>query len=91
MLQSSLLYNSIKWDYIAFLHLVKVVRNVLRTNAKFDPKSVKQNFCRSVWMLCTTCMISLLPGIMKLKKQSGREEIFQNNEKSSEIDNKTHR
>ena len=43
-LQSSLLYNSIKRDYIAFLHLVKVVRIVLRTNAKFDPSSVKQIF-----------------------------------------------
>ena len=29
---------------MAFLHLVKVVRDVLSTNAIFEPCSVKQNF-----------------------------------------------
>ena len=61
-----------------------------RTNDKFEPGSVKQNFCRSIRTVCTTCMIALLPGITKLeKKQYDREGIFQNNEKSSEVDNKT--
>ena len=36
-LRSCLLYYFIKCDYIAFLHLVKVLRNVFRTTAKFEP------------------------------------------------------
>ena len=47
-LQSSLLYYFIKCDYTTFLHFVQVVRDVLRTNAKFEPSSVKPNFCRSI-------------------------------------------
>ena len=33
---------------MTFLHLVKVVRDVLGTNAKFEPDAVKRNFCRSI-------------------------------------------
>ena len=55
---------------MAFLHLVYVVRDVLRINAKFEPASVNRIFCRSIWTVCTTCTISLLPGIMKVKKTS---------------------
>ena len=40
----------------------------LRTNAKFEPGSVKRNFCRSIWTVCTTCAISLLPVNIKVKK-----------------------
>ena len=32
----------------------------LRTNAKFEPGSVKQNFWRPIWTVCTTCTIFLL-------------------------------
>ena len=72
-----------------FILLVKVVRDFLRTNAKFEPGSVTPNFCWSIWTVCTTCTISLPSKIMKVKNQYGREKIVQNNEKSSEIDNKT--
>ena len=40
-LRSSLLYYFIKCYYNAFLHIAKVVRDVLRTNAKFELGSVK--------------------------------------------------
>ena len=40
----------------------------LSTNAKFEPGSVKRYFCRSIWTVCTTCTISLLPGNMKVNK-----------------------
>ena len=53
---------------MAFLHLVIVVRNVLRKNAKFEPGAVKRNFCWSIGTVCTTSTISLLLGIMKVKK-----------------------
>ena len=74
-LQSSLLYCFIKCDYITFSHLVKVVRDVLffffcGTYAKFEPCSVRQNLCRSIWTVCTTCTRSILPGIMKVKQTS---------------------
>ena len=42
----------------------------LSTNAKFEPYSVKRNFCRSISTVRTTFMISLLPGIMKVTKTS---------------------
>ena len=62
----------------------------LRINAKFEPGAVKRNFCRSIWTVCTTCTISLLPGIMNIKKNyNDRKGIIQNKEKSPEIDNKT--
>ena len=61
----------------------------LMTNAKFEPGSLKRNFCRSILTVCTTCTISLLPGIVKLKDTSTVErEYSKNNEKSSEIDKK---
>ena len=41
----------------------------LRTNTKFESGSVKQNFRVSIWTVCTTCTIALLPGI-KLEKTS---------------------
>ena len=43
-------------------------RCFLGTNAKFEPGLVKQNFCRSIWTVCTTCMIALLPCVMTVKK-----------------------
>ena len=81
-LQSSLLYYFIKCDYMAFLHLVKVVRDVLRTNAKFEPGTVKHNFCWSTWTVCTTSMISLLPVIMKVKKISTIEREYSKTKKN---------
>ena len=48
----------------------------LSTNAKFEPSSVKRNFCRSIWTVCTTCAISLLPKIMKVTKTSTMEREY---------------
>ena len=39
-----------------------------KANAKFEPCSEKRNFCRSIWTVCKTRTVSLLPGIMKVKK-----------------------
>ena len=61
---------------MAFLHLVKVVCDVFSTNAKFEPCSVKRNFGRSILTVCTTCAISLLPGIMKVTKTSTVEREY---------------
>ena len=47
-IQSCLLYYFIKCNYMAFLHLVKVVRDVFENNTKFEPGAVKRNFCRSI-------------------------------------------
>ena len=41
-------YYFIKYDDMAFLYLVKVVRDVLRINAIFEPGSVKRNLGRSI-------------------------------------------
>ena len=30
--------------------------------------TLKRNFCRPIWTVCTTCAISLLPGFMKVTK-----------------------
>ena len=43
----------------------------LTTNIKFEPGSVKRNFCRSILTVYTTCTISLLPGNMKVNKPEG--------------------
>ena len=32
---------------------------------------MKRNFCKSIWTVCTTCTVSLLPGIMEVKTTSG--------------------
>ena len=40
----------------------------LRTNAKFEPGAVQRNLCRSIRTVCMTCTISLVPGIMMVKK-----------------------
>ena len=42
------LYYFIKCDNMTFLHLLKVVRDVLRINVKFEPGAVKRNFYRSI-------------------------------------------
>ena len=48
----------------------------LSTNAKFEPCSVKQNFCRSILTVCTTCAISLLPGMTKVTKMLTLEREY---------------
>ena len=54
----------------------------LRTHAKFATGAVKRNFCRSIWTLCTTCAISLLPGIIKVKKNSTVEREYSKTKKN---------
>ena len=61
---------------MALLHIVKVVRDVFSTNAKFEPCSVKRSFGRSILTVCTTCAISLLPGIMQVTKSSKVEREY---------------
>ena len=48
----------------------------LSTNAKFEPCLVKQNFCRLILTVCTTCAISLLPVIMKVTKTTTVEREY---------------
>ena len=67
---------------MAFLHPVKIVRDVFRTNAKFEPSPVKQNFCRSIWTVCTTCTVSLLLGNMKVKKTGTVEREYSKTSKN---------
>ena len=54
----------------------------LRTIAKFEPGAVKRNFCRSIWTVCTTCTISLLPGVMKVKNTSTVEREYSKTKKN---------
>ena len=75
-LQSSLLYYFMKCNCIAFLHLIKVVRDVFGDKCQIWTGSVKQNFCRSIWTVCTACTISLLPGVMKVVKTSPVEREY---------------
>ena len=80
--------NAITWPFYILKMLCVMV---LRTNAKFEPGSVKRNFWRSIWMVYTTCTISLLSGIIKVKNPvRSRGNIPKQVKKSSEIDNKTH-
>ena len=67
---------------MAFLYLVKVVRYVFRTNAKFKPGAVKRNFWRLIWTVYTTCTISLFPGIMMVKKTSTIEREYSKTKKN---------
>ena len=71
-LQSSLLYYFIKCYNMAFLLVVNVVRDDCEDKCLIC--AVKRNFCRSIWTVCTTCTISLLPGIMKVKKKLVRSK-----------------
>ena len=54
----------------------------LRTNPKFEPGAVKRNFCRSIWMVCTTCTISLLPDILKVTKTTTVEREYSKTKKN---------
>ena len=58
------------------------VRCFFSTNAKFEPCSVKRNFGRSTLTVCTTCAISLLPGIMKVTKTSTVEREYSKTRKN---------
>ena len=90
-LQSNLLYYFIKWDYMVFLHLVKVLRYVFE-----DKCQIWTRFSEAeIWLVDLNGLhdlydISTSGYYEGEKNQYGREEIFQNNEKSSEIDNIAH-
>ena len=76
---------------MTFSHLEKVARDVFfRKNATYEPGSVKRNFCRAIWTVCTNVRYLYFRVLWTWKNQYGREGMFQNNEKSSEMDNKTH-
>ena len=45
--------------------LMIVLHDAFKINTKFEPGSVKQDFVRSISMVCTTYTLSLLPSIIK--------------------------
>ena len=74
-----ILLNAITWP---FCILYKWYAMFFRTIIKFEPGAVKWNICRSISTVCTTCTISLLPGIMKVKRTSTVEREYSKTKKN---------
>ena len=85
----TIVYCIIKCIYKAFLNLVNALRDAFEDqwhNATIEPSSVKRNNGTSILTVCTTCTLSLLPDIMKVKKSNTLErEYSKNNEKHQKL------
>ena len=91
-LQSTFLYHVIKCDNMAFLHLVKVVRDVFFFGqlSNFNYVQWSKTFVGWFERCARPARYLYFRILWRWKKQYRREGIFQNNKKSSEVDNKTH-
>ena len=89
-LQSSLLYYFIKSDYTNLLHLVKVMHDVLGQMLNLNPVQWSETFVGLFERFARPARYLYFRVICRWKNQYDREGVFQNNDKSSEIDSKTH-